>query len=193
MAGHARYTVLLDACVLLPICVCDALLSVAATGIYAAKWTRKIDEEWTRNLESEKGKPKGFFGDRCEQMHLACPDWEVSESAWLPLEKSLSLPDPDDQHVLAAAISGHADCIVTFNLRDFPDSTVSSFGIEVLHPDEFLIAQIELDPLRVLTAFKKMRDRLRNPPFTPESFIDALERNRLPQTAMYLREAAALI
>jgi len=87
-------------------------------------------------------------------MHLACPDWEVPESAWRSLLRDLSLADSDDRHVLAAAIAGHADCIVTSNLRDFPEPCLSQYGIEVLHPDAFLVAQLELDPLRVLPAFK---------------------------------------
>ncbi len=193
MAGHARYTVLLDACALFPICVCDALMSVAATGIYAAKWTRRIDDEWTRNLEANAGKPKGTFDVRRDLMHHACPDWEVPESAWQTLEDCLSLPDPDDRHVLAAAVAGHVDCIVTFNLRDFPNQAVAHFGIEVLHPDAFLIAQLNLDPLLVLPAFKKMRARLCNPELTPETFADSVERNGLPQTASFLRGAAELI
>lgn len=193
MAGHARYTAVLDACVLYSICVCDALMSVAATGIYAAKWTRRIDDEWTRNLEAVRAKPKGAFDFRRDQMHLACPDWEVPESAWQPLEHSLRLPDPKDRHVLAAAIAGHADCIVTFNLRDFPEVAVSPWGIEILHPDVFLAAQIDLIPLRVLPAFKKMRARLSNPGMTPAAFADAIERNGLPQTASSLRMAAELI
>lgn len=193
MAGHARYTALLDACVLFPVAVCDALMSVAATGIYAAKWTRRIDEEWLRNLEREKGKPPGTFAARCEFMHQACPDWEVPEAAWKALEPSLQLPDADDRHVLAAAVVGHADCLVTFNLRDFPAATLEPLGIAVLHPDSFLVAQLNLDMLRVLPAFKKMRARLKNPAFTPAAFADAIERNGLPQTAALLRDAAELV
>lgn len=193
MAGHARYTALLDACVLYSICVCDALMSVAATGIYAAKWTRRIDDEWTCNLEAVRAKPKGAFDFRRDQMHLACPDWEIPESAWQPLESALSLPDPKDRHVLAAAIAGHADCIVTFNLRDFPEEAVAPWDIEILHPDIFLAAQIDLGPLRVLPAFKKMRARLRNPDMTPAEFADVIERNGLPRTASILRVAAELI
>ena len=94
---------------------------------------------------------------------------------------------------LAAAIAGHADCLVTFNLRDFPIEVLGPLGIEVLHPDSFLVAQLDLDTLRVLPAFKKMRARLRNPAFTPEAFADAIERNGLPQTASLLRDAAELI
>jgi predicted nucleic acid-binding protein len=193
MAGHARYTAVLDACVLYSICVCDALMSVAATGIYAAKWTRRIDDEWMRNLEAVRAKPKGAFEFRRDQMHLACPDWEIPESAWQSLEHALSLPDPKDRHVLAASIAGHADCIVTFNLRDFPEEAVAPWDIEILHPDVFLAAQIDLSPLRVLPAFKKMRARLRNPDMTPAEFADVIERNGLPQTASILRVAAELI
>lgn len=90
-------------------------------------------------------------------------------------------------------MAGHVDCLVTFNLRDFPGDVVHPLGIEVLHPDTFLAAQLELDVLRVLPAFKKMRSRLRNPAFTPTAFADALERNALPHTASLLRDAADLI
>ena len=193
MAGHSRYTALLDACVLFPLAVCDALMSVAATGIYAAKWTRRIDEEWTRNLEAYKGLPPGTFDLRRDQMRLACPDWEVTAEAWQPLEAALDLPDPGDRHVLAAALAGHADCIVTSNLVDFPSTKLEPMGIDVLHPDAFLLAQLELDPFRVLPAFRDMRRRLRNPAMDAMAFTQALQRNGLVETADYLHQAADLI
>ena len=87
----------------------------------------------------------------------------------------------------------HADCIVTANLKDFPEDALAPFGIQVIHPDEFLIAQMDLDPLIVLAAFKEQRARLKNPAYTPSAFADALERNALVLTAQRLREAAALI
>jgi hypothetical protein len=82
---------------------------------------------------------------------------------------------------------------VTFNLRHFPVGVLTPLGIEPLHPDSFLVAQLDLDTFRVLAAFKKMRARLKNPAFTPTAFADAIERNGLPQTAARLREAAELI
>jgi hypothetical protein len=94
---------------------------------------------------------------------------------------------------LAAAIVGHADTIVTNNIKDFPVSILASIGITVLHPDEFLHQQLELEPLVVLTAFKVMRARLKNPAYTPERFVDALERNGLIQTAAFLGQALQLI
>ncbi len=126
-------------------------------------------------------------------MREAVPDWEVNESAWTPLVGNMKLPDPDDQHVLAAAIAGHTDCIVTANLRDFPAEIVDPYGIEVIHPDRFIINQWDLDHIATMTAFKGMRARLRNPKPTPEDFAQALERNGLPATAQRIRDAAELI
>ncbi len=193
MAGHARYTALLDACVLFPVAVCDSLMSVAATGLYAAKWTQRIEAEWTRSLEARNGKPPGTYTARRDAMRDAVADWEVPEAAWALVAPSLQLPDADDTHVLAAAIAGHADCIVTANLKDFPEHALAPFGLQAIHPDDFLVAQMDLDPLLVLVAFKEQRERLCNPAYTPQAFADALERNGLVLTAQRLREAAALI
>lgn len=193
MAGYARYTAVLDACVLFPVAICDSLLSVAATNLYAPKWTTRIDEEWMRNLAHKTGRPITSFNNRCTAMHEAFPDWEVEERAWRPIADGLTLPDTDDVHVLAAAIAGHADCIVTTNLRDFPHEALAPFGIEAIHPDDFLVAQLDLDQLAVLTAFKNQRMRLRKPEMTPEVFVDGLERNGLVALAQRLRDALTLI
>jgi predicted nucleic acid-binding protein len=193
MAGHARYTALLDANVLYPVAICDALIEVAATGIYAPKWSAKIDDEWVRNLAKDKGLPQEHFHTRRDLMHDACPDWEVPEAAWKSLESGINLPDKDDGHVLAAALAGHADCIVTQNLKHFPAGVLDPFGITALHPDEFLLHQLELEPLFVLPAFKAMRARLKNPKFTPETFASSMEKNGLAQTAAFLRQALQLI
>ncbi len=194
MAGHARYTALLDANVLYPIAICDALMEVAITGIYAPKWTQLIDEEWIRNLAKDRNQSEEKFHIRRDRMHDACPDWEVPFEAWKALESSLNLPDPDDRHVLAAAIAGHADSIATMNLKDFPQETLDLFDITVLHPDDFLYQQLELQPYVVLPAFKEMRARLQNPEFTPAAFTDRLEQKYgLVQTASFLRDAQQLI
>jgi len=193
MAGHARYTALLDACVLFPIATCNALMSVAGTGIFAAKWTARIDDEWMQSLAAAKGIEVAKLARRRDLMHDACPDWEVPQAAWQPLEACIELPDADDRHVLAAAMAGHADCIVTANLKDFPSDVLEPLGIEVLHPDAFLVAQIELAPLHVLPAFKAMRARHLNPAVKPEEFADSLARAGLVRTADYLRQAAGLI
>jgi hypothetical protein len=77
MAGHARYTALLDACVLFPVAVCDSLMSVAATGLYAPKWTHSIKDERTRSLEQKSGQPPGSYAVRRDAMRDAVRDWQV--------------------------------------------------------------------------------------------------------------------
>lgn len=193
MAGHARYTAVLDACVLYPLALSDALMSLASRNLFAGKWTTRIEGEWIRNLEKQRPDLIGKLTIRRDAMREAVPDWEVPEEAWQVLAPSLTLPDPDDVHVLAAAIAGHADCIVTANLKDFPAKQVDQFGIEVIHPDDFIVKQMDLDLFAALAAFRDMRARWRRPNTTPEEFAQAMEKNGLVATAERLRQALSLL
>ena len=98
MAGYARYTALLDACVLYSIAMTDALISLAVTGLFAAKWTQAIEIEWMAALVRSRPELQGRLETRRDSMRLAIPDWEVPEVAWKPLASGLDLPDVDDHH-----------------------------------------------------------------------------------------------
>ncbi|MFZ9958464.1 MAG: hypothetical protein ACO3E7_07560 [Burkholderiaceae bacterium] len=91
------------------VAISDAMMEVSLTGIYAAKWSQRLDDEWTKNLAANHRRPVSDFYTRRDLMHKVCPDWEVPEQAWRLIEPSIQLPDPKDKHVLAAAIAGHAD------------------------------------------------------------------------------------
>jgi hypothetical protein len=84
-------------------------MSLATCGPYAAKWTCRIEDEWTSALLRDRPDLEGRLQIRRDAMRDAVPDWEVAHGAWRPLEDALQLPDPKDRHVLAAALSGHAD------------------------------------------------------------------------------------
>ena len=174
MAGYYRYTAILDACVLYPAPLRDLLLSLAEEGLYRARWTIRIQEEWIRNLAAKR---KDISPEKLSQtaalMVEAIEDCIVENAD--QLIDALALPDPNDRHVLAAAIVGHADAIVTYNLRDFPEVNTSVFGIEALHPDDFLVAQYDLDPIKFLSVVKVVRGRLRRPPRTAEELIAIYE------------------
>lgn len=193
MAGHARFTAVLDACVLFPIATADALVSLAVAGLFSAKWTVAIEDEWLAVAERRHPGLSGRFTTRRDAMRDAVLDWEVNAEGWQALAPSLTLPDPNDVHVLAAAIAGHADCIVTTNLKDFPASVLEVYGLVALHPDDFIVAQLDLDIYPALGAFKAMRARKRNPTYSGEEFAAAMERNGLVATAERLRRAADLI
>ena len=191
MAGSARYTAVLDANTLYPAPLRDLLLSLAVDGLYHARWTSRIHEEWTRNLVLNRPEIAPRLAALVELMNRSVPDCLVDN--YEGLIAGLALPDPDDRHVLAAAIAGHADAIVTFNLKDFPADALDPHQIEAIHPDDFILNQLELRPYEALAAVKKMRARLTRPPQTAAELIATLERARLPATAAHLRQAQALI
>lgn len=191
MAGSAKYTAILDANTLYPSLVRDLLLSLAGTGLYHARWTHKINEEWTRNLAAAKPELAHKLPAVVRMMNEAIPDCLVEN--YELLIDCIQLPDPDDQHVVAAAIAGHADAIVTFNLADFPAGLLSPLGIDVQHPDDFVMNQLQLQEIVAIRAIKAMRARWKNPSRTAAELIDALEQRQLPMTADYVRSVQDLI
>ena len=96
---------------------------------------------------------------------------------------TLSLPDPDDRHVLAAAIQGGASVIVTSNLVDFPAVALAPHGITALTPDAFVLGLLAADAETVTTALTAGRADLVNPPLSVEQYLDGLARGGLPQAA----------
>ncbi|MBS0308779.1 MAG: PIN domain-containing protein [Proteobacteria bacterium] len=192
MSGSARYTAILDACVLYPAPVRDILLSLAQAGLYHARWTEQIHEEWIRNiLVNRPDLHRDKLTRTSSLMNGSVPDCLVEN--YKGLIAALELPDANDRHVLAAAIAGHADAIVTFNLKDFPNAALAPYQIEAQHPDDFIANQIELRDWEALAAIKASRARLKNPPKSAADYIGTLEKNRLPQTASLLRGALELI
>ena len=188
----ATFTALFDACVLYPAPLRDFLLHLSGTGLFRARWTNEIHDEWMRNLLANRPDLKLEQLQRTRDlMNRAIPDCLVS--GHMKLVSSLSLPDPDDRHVLAAAICGHAEVIVTFNEKDFPAATLAKFGVETQHPDEFISHLITLDWSAVCLALKNQRANLKNPPRTAEELLDTLEQQGLPLTVSQLRPLAELI
>lgn len=193
MAGSARYTAILDACVLYPASLRDLLLSLARDGLFHARWSERIEAEWISNLLRQRPDlDEAALRRTCALMAQAVPDSLVT--GWEALVDGLPvLPDANDRHVLAAAIRGHADAIVTFNLIDFPVDVLAPFGIEAQHPDEFLLNQLDLNTIAALKSIKAMRARWRKPAVTAAELAAALEKLGLPLTTARLRELIELI
>lgn len=192
MAGSLNYTVILDACVLYPAPLRDLLLNLAEQGIFRARWTTTIHDEWIRNvLKNRPDLDIGKVSRTAQLMNDAIEDCLVLDFDYLI--DSLSLPDKDDRHVLAAAIVGHADAIVTFNLKDFPKEIVQKHGIDVLHPDDFLVAQYDLNSIKMLTVIKELREGLKRPPKSAQELINTYLAQGLHQTSKLLEDAIELI
>lgn len=180
------YTALLDACVLYSNSVRDLLMRLAVTDLYRAKWSDDIHAEWMRNLAANRPDIPQVRIDRLRDLM----DSNVRDAIvdnYAPLIPSLALPDPDDRHVLAAAIVGRADVIVTYNLKDFPAAILAPFGIEAQHPDQFLRHQFDLNPDLVCAVIRDLRAGLKNPPRTVDEYIVTLERHELHEFTSALR------
>lgn len=161
-------------------------------GLFRAKWTDKIHEEWISNLLERRPDLTLQKLTRTKSLiNEAVPDCLVSD--YENLIDSIQLPDPNDRHVLAAAIKCNADAIVTFNLKDFPSNLLKPYGIEPQHPDEFFYHQFGLNEAHVLNAVRRCRTRLKKPPKTVGEYLLTLERCELPQTVDRLRDYSEII
>ncbi|MES9853453.1 MAG: PIN domain-containing protein [Candidatus Thiodiazotropha sp. L084R] len=186
-----RYTVLFDACVLYPAPLRDFLLRLSTTGLFAAKWTDQIHDEWIRNVLKNRPELEDKLPRTRELMNRAVPDSLVT--GYEPLIENLELPDADDRHVLAAAIRSSAQAIITFNLKDFPEAALDQYGIEAMHPDAFIEHQLDLHQGAVVAAAKQHRQALKNPPKTAGEYIETLAAQGLAISADRFKDFVELI
>ena len=175
---------ILDANVLYPAPLRDILLQLSVAGLYRARWSAEIDQEWKRNLIAARPHLAAQIERTNAMMHRAVPEASVLGHAGLIPD--LTLPDPDDRHVLAAAIIAEAGVIVTYNLRDFPPEILTHFGIEAQHPDAFLMALESRDPMTFEASIRACLSRLTRPPLTITAYLSNLRAIGLMQTAALL-------
>jgi len=186
------FTALYDACVLYPAPLRDLLMWLALTDLFRARWTNAIHEEWMRNvLKNRPDLTRAQLERTRDLMNANVRDCLVT--GYEDLIDAVTLPDPDDRHVLAAAIRGRADVIVTFDLDDFPADAIQPYGVDAQHPDDFVTHLLDLAPATVYRAVKRQREALKNPSKTPEELLETLERQRLVQAVARLRTAIDLL
>jgi predicted nucleic acid-binding protein len=170
---------LLDANVLFPTVLREILLAVAARGVFVPLWSARLLEEWARaTVKLGPGAEDVARGE----IALLRAAWPAAEVAPAPsVEARLWLPDPDDVHVLAAAIAGSADLIVTFNAGDFPRATLAEEGLERQDPDQFLCALHVRHPADVAAAVADVAATARRLSGEELPLRPLLKRARLPR------------
>ena len=183
---------LLDANVLYAASTRDIFMDLAVGGVFRARWTAEIHREWIEALLRNQPRRRRADLERTRDlMDRQAGDCLVA--GYEPLIPTLALPDPKDRHVLAAAIVGRCDTIATRDLRHFPREALAPHGLEAIHPDEFLRRHFAAAPEPFLAAARRVRARLRNPPFSAAQYLDNLARQGLPETAAALRPFAGAL
>ncbi len=162
------------------------LLRLAGGGLFQPLWSAEIHAEWMNRLSANRPDIPSRRLERVrDQMNGEFP--EAAVTGYGSLVSGIDLPDRGDRHVLAAAIHGRANVIVTFNLRHFPDGALGPRGVAARHPDDFAAALFDSSPGAAIAAARSHRMALKNPPRSPTEHLEALERVGLEKFSSLLR------
>lgn len=184
--------VLVDSCILYPAPLRDLVMRLAIEDLFKPKWTDEIHREWMTNLlKNRPDLTEAQLQETRALMHEHIEDCLVT--GYESLIDGLVLPDPNDRHVLAAAIHCEAQIILTNNLKDFPRSALDPHGLESQDLDTFLLNLLGAHRDTVLSALKKQREGLKRRPRKPHEFLDTLEKNGLGISVAELRQFADLL
>jgi predicted nucleic acid-binding protein len=181
----------LDASVLYPVSLRNLLMTLTFNGLFQARWSADVHEEWIRSVRRDR---PDIPLDRLQSVRAAMDrhSEDCLVTGYRPLIGAIILPDPDDRHVLAAAIVARASIIVTRNLRDFPAAVLDPYGIEAQHPDEFLRHLLDLAPVLVVDSVRQQQADLLNPPVSMPDLLAIFERLSLMETVTELRRLLML-
>lgn len=174
----------LDTCVLYPPYLLDTLLTQGDAEMFRPLWSTDVLGEFGGVLTREAGLPEAAVSYRITQMRAAFPDAEVT--GYETLIDGMTNHEKD-RHVLAAAVRGNVEVLVTFNLCDFPESALKPFDIKAVHPDEFLLNQLDLYPGFVVECLEQQVARYTHEPLTVRDLLPRLERCGVPTFAAEVR------
>lgn len=183
--------VLYDACVLYPSALRDFLIRVAIDDLVRARWSDRILDEVFRNIKKNRPDLDSARLVRTRaKMCAAVLDCLVS--GYESLEADVVLPDPDDRHVVAAAIRAGSRAILTFNLRDFPEGVLAPHGLVAQHPDPWAVDLLARSPLSVIGVLVGQAADLKSPPRGVHDVLASLERCGLVRFAAAVRSGGWL-
>ena len=185
-------TALLDANILYPAPMRDILCNWRLAMFFRAKWTAYIHREWIDALLLNQPHRDRAVLERTRSL-MDRAVWDCLVTGYETLISALNLPDPDDRHVLAAAITGHCDVIVTCNPQDVPEAVAAPYGIEVQQPDDFLSDHLDLMPVPFCDAVRMIRARLMAPPISVQDYLGNFAGLGLGATAAELEQFAPMI
>ena len=187
----SKFAVFLDTNVLYPSYLRDVILRLALRDTFRVHWSERVLQELRESLLKSARLKDGQVEYVINRMTTAFPDALVTGSELAEL--GLRLPDQKDVHVLAVALCGRCDLIVTANTKHFPPEVLSPLGIDVQHPDEFLTHHLSLERDQTLETIKEHIKALKNPKLTFDQYLECLVNSGLVIFPSHLKEAEKLI
>jgi len=182
VTGAQRPSAFLDASALYPALLRNILMRLALRDLFRPSWSEHVQNEWTRAVLRDRPSLQPARIERTRRLM----DENINDAivrGYEHLIETITLPDADDRHVLAATIHCGASIIVTANLRDFPAAALAPFGVEACHPDAFILGLIESSPREAVAALRELRLDLRNPQLTAADLLATMNRQGLTASA----------
>jgi hypothetical protein len=175
-----------DACILYPFHLRNIVVQAATDRLVEARWTDEIHEEWVTNLAANTSAvsierlraTQRLMNDLLPAATVSGYDGHIS---------AVSLPDPNDRHVVAAGVAANASLILTWNLRDFPPRELKKFGLRRETPDTFLAGLYDRIPELTVDSLARARSNLSRSRLSASDFVDILKGQNLEQLAKRLR------
>lgn len=185
------HTVFVDANVFYGIRVTSLLLHLAQSNMFRSRWSDRVHREWIDNLHRNRNIPRERLEKRRQAIDASVLDCLVT--GYQPLEERYVLPDPNDRHVLAGAVTAGADLLLTFNLTDFPPDVLLECGLTAVHPDDFFLTVFGLSAEAFIERVKADFHHYKTPPLTSGQYLEDLRKAGLPKTALLIKNLKILI
>jgi hypothetical protein len=173
-----------DACILYPFHLRNIIVQAAVDRLVDARWTDEIHDEWIRSLAADT---PTIPIERLQTTRRLMND-ALTISGYEDLVPTVSLPDPDERHVVAAAIAAGASIILTSNLKDFPAAALKKYGLRRQTPDAFLTGLYDHVPDLVVGSLANARRNLNKSRVSASDFIEILNHQKLTQLATRIRQ-----
>lgn len=188
----STFTAFIDSNVFFGARLRSLVLALAQTGLFRARWSNYVHEEWTRAvLEKRPDLDAAALAATRAAMDRAVPDCLVGD--YESLAATLTLPDAADRPILAAAILARASVIVTFNEKHFPAGELEKFGLHTRHPDDFILDVVSIDDLEFLQAVRWDFRHYRRPPISFDAYVESLDRAGAPKVAAFIAALRVVI
>ena len=159
---------------------------MASEGQIHILWTQEVFDEAKRSLISRF--PEDTVKLRLMFDRIMSNFYDNEVRGYEKIIGTLGCKDKDDEHVLAGAIHGKADVLLTYNTKDFPLKLTRNLA--VTHPDSFLSSWLEANPEIGVLLVSKWLERFENPPIHAKAAADLCDKIDCPMLASFIRRRA---